>query len=162
MNARTRLLAFSLVFLLQACVGGGQKAPKELLSLNQAQMKIRSFQTRAFDAKDQNKVLRSVVAALQDLGFIVERANGPMGLVTAGKFGPNGRGFVELTDIFHRSHSVYGLAKTGVTYLTEAMALELAPEVRVNALFNTKPIEDPKVYQNFFSAVERSLFISRG
>ena len=143
MNARTRLLAFSLVFLLQACVGGGQKAPKELLSLNQAQMKIRSFQTRAFDAKDQNKVLRSVVAALQDLGFIVERANGPMGLVTAGKFGPNGRGFVELT-------------------VTVRAKGEEQSEVRVNALFNTKPIEDPKVYQNFFSAVERSLFISRG
>jgi hypothetical protein len=142
-NARTRLFAFSLVFLLQACVGGGQKAPKELLSLNQAQMKIRSFQTRAFDAKDQNKVLRSVVAALQDLGFIVERANGPMGLVTAGKFGPNGRGFVELT-------------------VTVRAKGEEQSEVRVNALFNTKPIEDPKVYQNFFSAVERSLFISRG
>jgi len=142
-NARTRLFALSLVFLLQACAGGAQKAPKELLALNEAQMKIRSFQTRAFDAKDQNKVLRGVVAALQDLGFIVERANGPMGLVTAGKFGPNGRGFVELT-VTVRSK---GTEQT---------------EVRVNALFNTKPIEDPKIYQNFFIAVERSLFVSRG
>jgi NAD(P)-dependent dehydrogenase (short-subunit alcohol dehydrogenase family) len=37
-------------------------------------------------------------------------------------------------DAFHRSHSVYGLAKMGVLYLTEAMALELAPEVRINAV----------------------------
>jgi NAD(P)-dependent dehydrogenase (short-subunit alcohol dehydrogenase family) len=29
---------------------------------------------------------------------------------------------------------VYGLAKTGVIYLTEALALELAPAVRVNAV----------------------------
>ena len=41
---------------------------------------------------------------------------------------------IAATDIFHRSHSVYGLAKSGVVYLTEAMALELAPDVRVNAL----------------------------
>jgi len=41
---------------------------------------------------------------------------------------------IAATDIFHRSHSVYGLAKSGVIYLTEAMALELAPTVRVNAL----------------------------
>ena len=143
MNARTCLFVLSLAFLLQACVGGSQKAPKELLSLNEAQMKIRSFQTRAFDAKDQNKVLRGVVAALQDLGFIVERANGPMGLVTAGKFGPNGRGFVE------------------VTVVVRAKGAEQT-EVRINALFNTKPIEDPKVYQNFFIAVERSLFVTRG
>ncbi len=41
---------------------------------------------------------------------------------------------VAATDIFHRSHSIYGLAKSGVVYLTEAMALELAPAVRVNAI----------------------------
>jgi NAD(P)-dependent dehydrogenase (short-subunit alcohol dehydrogenase family) len=41
---------------------------------------------------------------------------------------------IAATDIFHRSHSIYGLAKRGVVYLTEAMALELAPEVRINAL----------------------------
>jgi hypothetical protein len=142
-NARNRLLILGLALLLSACVGGAQKPPKELLSLTDAQMKIRSFQTRAFDAKDQNKVLRGVVAALQDLGFIIERANGPMGLVTAGKFGPNGHGFVE------------------VTVVVRAKGKEQT-EVRVNALFNTKPVEDPKVYQNFFIAVERSLFITRG
>jgi len=142
-NVRTSLFVIGLAFILQACVGGPQKPPKELLALNEAQMKIRSFQTRAFDVKDENKVLRGVVAALQDLGFIVERANGPMGLVTAGKFGPDGHGFVELTVVV-RSKG------------------EEQTEVRVNALFNTKPIEDPKVYQNFFIAVERSLFVSRG
>jgi len=37
-------------------------------------------------------------------------------------------------DAMHHSHSVYGLAKLGVAYLTRALALELAPEVRVNAV----------------------------
>ncbi len=87
--------------------------------------------------------MRVVVAALQDLGFIIERANGPMGLVTAGKFGPNGNGFVE------------------VTVVVRAKGKEQT-EVRVNALFNTKPVEDPKAYQNFFIAVERSLFVTQG
>jgi 3-oxoacyl-[acyl-carrier protein] reductase len=41
---------------------------------------------------------------------------------------------ISATDQFHRSHSVYGLAKAGVAHLTEAFARELAPEVRVNAL----------------------------
>lgn len=41
---------------------------------------------------------------------------------------------IAATDVFHRSHSIYGLAKQGVVHLTEAMALELAPEVRLNAL----------------------------
>jgi NAD(P)-dependent dehydrogenase (short-subunit alcohol dehydrogenase family) len=41
---------------------------------------------------------------------------------------------IAATSLFHRSHSVYGLAKSGVVHLTEALALELAPEVQVNAL----------------------------
>ena len=41
---------------------------------------------------------------------------------------------IAATDVFHRSHSIYGLAKSGVIHLTEAMALELAPDVRVNAV----------------------------
>ncbi len=137
---RLFILCFSFLFL-QACAGG--PPPKNLLSLTDAQMKIRSYQTRAFDVNDQNRVLRGVVASLQDLGFIVERANGPMGLVTAGKFGPGGRGFVELT-------------------VTVRAKGEKQTEIRVNAIYNTKPIEDPKIYQDFFIAVERSLFVTRG
>ena len=41
---------------------------------------------------------------------------------------------VSATDAFHRSSSVYGLAKSGVIHLTQALALELAPEVRVNSV----------------------------
>lgn len=41
---------------------------------------------------------------------------------------------IAATDFVHRSHSIYGLAKAGVVYLTQALALELAPAVRVNAL----------------------------
>jgi NAD(P)-dependent dehydrogenase (short-subunit alcohol dehydrogenase family) len=41
---------------------------------------------------------------------------------------------IAATDSFHRSHSIYGLAKQAVLHLTEAMALELAPAVRINAL----------------------------
>ncbi len=140
MNARNSLLILGLAFLLSACVGGAQKPPKELLALTDSQMKMRSFQTRAFDIKDQNKVMRVVVASLQDLGFIIERANGPMGLVTAGKFGPDGNGFVEVTVVVRAK----GESQT---------------EVRVNALFNTQPVKDPKAYQNFFTAVQRSLFL---
>jgi len=133
------IIAASL--FLQGCARQ-TKPPEELLSLTESQMKIRSFQTRAFDIKDQNKALRGVVASLQDLGFIIERANSAMGLVTAGKFDTGGNGFVELTATVRAQ----GAEQT---------------EIRVNALHNTKPIDDPKVYQRFFSAVERSLFISR-
>jgi len=81
--------------LLQACSSTAKKPPEDLLSLSAAQMKMRSYQSRVYDATDQKKVLRAVVAALLDLGFIIERVNVPLGLVTAGKFARDG--FVEAT-----------------------------------------------------------------
>ena len=138
MSSRYVLLALFSCFFVQACAGP-KGPPQDLLALSEAQLKIRSYQTRAFDIESKDKVVRGVVAALQDLGFIIERANAPMGLVTAGKFARGG--FVELT----------------VTVRSKGNDRS---EVRVNALFNTQPIEDPKVYQNFFIAVEKSLFIS--
>jgi len=62
--------------------------------------------------------------------YLLARAAGP-------RMKERGRGCivnVAAADAYHRSHSVYGLAKLGVLYLTEALALELAPEVRVNAV----------------------------
>jgi 3-oxoacyl-[acyl-carrier protein] reductase len=41
---------------------------------------------------------------------------------------------IAATDAFERGRSVYGLAKAAAIHLTEALAVELAPEVRVNVI----------------------------
>lgn len=116
---------------------------QELLAPNEAQMKLRSLQTRTFDITDRTLVIRSVIAALQDLGFIIERANEALGLVTAARFAePNFYDVVSVTVIV-RPESDTRMA------------------VRVNAIYNNKPLEDPKPYQNFFATLERSLFIAK-
>jgi hypothetical protein len=33
--------------------------------------------------------------------------------------------------------------------------------IRANAIYNNEPITDPKIYQNFFATLERSMFIGR-
>ena len=84
------------------------------------------------------------MAVLQDLGFVIERANEELGLVTGAKFAePNYLDVVAIT----------------VTVRPQEGGKCL---VRVNAIYNNKPIEDPEVYQNFFAALERSLFVNRG
>lgn len=45
---------------------------------------------------------------------------------------------------FIRSHSIYGLAKASLIYLTEALAVELAPHVTVNAI-SPGQIEDSEL-----------------
>ncbi|MGH7232181.1 MAG: hypothetical protein ACREJU_12595 [Nitrospiraceae bacterium] len=129
------------VLLLFGCTAPEPK--QDLLAPTDAQLKIRSLQTRTFDVKDRNLAMRGVIASLQDLGFIIERANEPLGLVTAARFAePNYYDVVSVTVIVRQDTA------NGMT-------------VRANAIYNNKPIEDPKVYQNFFGALERSLFLGR-
>ncbi|GJL67311.1 MAG: hypothetical protein NPIRA05_22820 [Nitrospirales bacterium] len=127
--------------LLQACAP--PRPGPDLLAPTAAQMKLRSYQSRSFEVTDPSQAMRGVVAALQDLGFIIERANEPMGLITAARFAePN------YTDVL------------GIT-VTVRPQTEGHMMIRANAIYNNKPIEDQKVYQNFFATLERSLFISK-
>ena len=66
----------------------------------------------------------------------------PLGLVTAARFAePNYHDVVTVTVIVR--------AQRGGRKL-----------IRANAIYNHRPIEDPKVYQNFFASLERSLFVT--
>jgi hypothetical protein len=135
------IIVVAVLAIMQGCVAP-QPSP-DLLAPTEAQMKIRSMQTRSFDVKDRQMAMRGVIAALQDLGFIIERANEPLGLVTAARFAePN----------------FYDVVGVTVTVRTEDEGRMM---IRANAIYNNKPIEDPKVYQNFFAALERSLFVTK-
>ena len=139
-NVRGILAVVGLV-LIEGCAAP-QPSP-DLLAPTEAQMKIRSLQTRSFDLKDRQLAMRGVIAALQDLGFIIERANESLGLVTAARFAePN----------------FYDVVGVTVTVRSET---ESRMMIRANAIYNNKPIEDPKVYQNFFATLERSLFVTK-
>ena len=135
-----------IVIVAGAVLLNGCAAPQpsqDLLAPTDAQMKIRTVQTRTFDVKDRQAAMRAVIAALQDLGFIIERANEPLGLVTAARFAePN----------------YYDVVGVTVTVRQESDDRMM---IRANAIYNNKPIEDPKVYQNFFATLERSLFVTR-
>jgi hypothetical protein len=136
-----KMLILTGLLLMQGCAAP-QPSP-DLLAPTEAQTKLRSFQSRTFDVADRKVAMRGVIAALQDLGFIIERANEPLGLVTAARFAePDNRSVVGVT----------------VTVRPQADGRTM---VRANAIFNNTPIDDPKVYQNFFATLARSLFINK-
>ena len=141
MHAILGIILIAGALLIQGCAAPAPS--QDLLALTEAQMKIRSIQTRTFDVKDRQLAMRGVIASLQDLGFIIERANEPLGLVTAARFAePN----------------FYDVVGVTVTVRQESAG---RMTIRANAIYNNKPIEDPKVYQNFFASLERSLFITK-
>ncbi len=138
-----KALAVSGVFALVGGCTYGPPPTTDLLSMTEEQMKLRSFQTRNVDVPTRGQAIQGVLAALQNLGFIVERVNEPLGLVTGARFAEP-----RFTDVLGITVTVQERSKGMMT-------------VRANAIFNNAPIEDPEVYQNFFATLERSMFVER-
>ena len=144
MRPRSGMRRLAIAALGCAAFACAKPAPQtDLLAPTEEQLKLRSAQTRSFDVRDRTEVVRAVIAALQDLGFIIERANEPLGLVTAARFAEP------------RYYDVVGVT---VTVRPQPDGTML---VRANAIYDNEPVTDPQVYQNFFATLERSLFIER-
>lgn len=111
---------------------------ERILDTEQSQVQLRSIQSRAFDTTDREKTLRAVIATLQDLAFVVDKADLELGTVSATKVDGY---FLRMTV------SVRPRGKTEMI-------------VRANAQFNDRPVTDPKPYQSFFAALERAMFLS--
>lgn len=106
---------------------------------DQSQLQKRSYQTRIFDTGDKEKVMRGVISTMQDLSFVVERADLLLGSVSGTKFDRN-------------------MAIRLTVSVRPKSAAQMS--VRANGQVNTSPIEDPKAYQDFFSSLEKSLFLT--
>jgi hypothetical protein len=104
----------------------------------ESQLQVRSIQTRAFDTKDKNMVVRNVVASLQDLGFVIDKADAELGTVTATKL------------------SGYQIRMT----VTVRPKGETQMAVRANGQYNDRVILDPAMYQDFFTVLQKSLFLT--
>lgn len=102
------------------------------------QVQIRQMQTREYDTLNRRDTLKSVLATLQDLGFVIDKASYELGTITATK----------LQD--------YQMRMT-VT-VRERNSERLA--VRANASIDEHPIESPGAYQDFFAALDKAMFLS--
>lgn len=121
-----------LLFFITACTS----TKENVLGTNQSQVALRNFQARAFNTTNKEQVLRSVVATMQDLGFIVGQANYDLGLVSGTSF-------------------------TSESRLTVTVRMKgMQSIVRANAQIGLNPIENPIPYQNFFESLSKSLFLT--
>jgi hypothetical protein len=107
-------------------------------SESQTQLQVRQAQTRTFETNDKERTLRSVIATLQDLGFVIDKADLTLGTVSATKLD----GYAMRMTVSVRPKG------------------DLRMVVRANAQMNTTAITTPAPYQSFFIALERSMFLS--
>jgi len=104
------------------------------------QVELRNMQTRSFDTSDKTVVVRNVISTLQDLSFVIDKADTDLGTVSATRL-------------------VSG-NKVRMTVTARPSSSGKSTIVRANAQYNLKPIENPKIYQDFFSSLSKSLFLS--
>jgi hypothetical protein len=133
--SRGGLAALCACVLAAACATTNERV---LDAGDQTQLQKRAMQSRTFETGDRDRVLRAIISTLQDLGFVIDRADHTLGVVSATKL------------------NVYQL-KITVSTRPRGAARTL---VRANAQFNVKPVEDPKPYQDFFASLEKSLFLT--
>ena len=110
----------------------------QVMQADQSAVQLRSYQERAFDTADKEQTLRSVIATLQDLGFVLDEADLDLGIVSATKLS----GYRLRVTVTVRPH--------GSTQML----------VRASAQRGETAVEDPKPYQDFFIALEKSMFLT--
>lgn len=107
-----------------------------VLESSQSAVQLRAYQARQFDSTDKEEMIRSVMATLQDLGFVIDDANLQIGTVSATKLD----GYA-----LRMTVSVRPAAQRTV--------------VRASANYNEQAVEDPIPYQNFFESLEKAVFL---
>lgn len=128
------IILFS-IFILSGCATTAGKA----FETSESQVKLRSIQTRAFDTTDKKKMMQTVISTMQDLDFVIDKADLTLGSVTGSKF---------------LGYSVVTMTVT-VRSRGEKQLL-----VRANAQYGIQSVDDPATYQDFFTALEKSLFLT--
>jgi len=160
------LFLFALPLLIYGCATTqGELQPEK------TQLQIREFQTRVFDISDVKLVMKALINVLQDDGFIVKNAVPDLGLISAEK----------AVDIENKTESAWlsfwlgynaEWKKASVIECT-ANVNEYGKQVKVRVSFlakiltnkggikEIKQIDDEKYYQDFFSKIDKGIFIQK-
>ena len=132
-----RILLLSVVILTPLLAACQMDSRDQALAGSASAVQLRSLQSRTFDTTDRSKTLRTVIATLQDLGFVVDNANETLGTVSGTKL------------------DGYALRMT-VSVRPRGTTQTL---VRANAQYNNAEVVDPMPYQQFFGSLEKSMFL---
>jgi len=129
------ILILFLIVTLSGCATPAVNA----LGSSESQVKLRSIQTRAFDTTDKKKMMQTVISTMQDLDFVIDKADLTLGSVTGSKF---------------------------LGYAIVVMTVNVRPRgekqllVRANAQYGVSSVEDPATYQDFFTSLEKAIFLT--
>jgi hypothetical protein len=141
---------------------------------DESQVKLRAAQSRVFETTDRRRTIEAIVAAMQDLGFMVEVLDEEIGIVSGKRFEPLERPSIgtdatyHLYDdqsllIFTKSYRTWGpfWHRSDLVRLTISVRKRNEKQlvVRASAQYYLRAVEDPAPYQKFFRTLEQALFL---
>jgi len=134
MRLFTNIFTLSILMIfLSSCATTNAR----ILDTDESALKLRSIQSRVFDTTDKKKTLRTIIATMQDLSFVINKADLQLGSISGTKL------------------KGYKLDMT-VTVLPRG---EKQIVVRANASLGINPIVQPEPYQDFFSSLSKAMFL---
>jgi hypothetical protein len=133
-----RALVLGATALMLLTAGCQTNSRDQLLKADASAVQLRSIQTRAFDMTDREQTIRTVIATLQDLGFVVDKADAELGSVSGTKL------------------TCYQLRMT-VNVRPRSQSETL---VRANVQYKLTAVEDPQPCQQFFDALQQAMFLT--
>ena len=139
MSNLRRYASFMAVLFLGFFMCGCATTAVKALETSESQVKLRSMQTRAFDTADKKRMMQTVISTMQDLDFVIDKADLTLGSITGSKY---------------------------LGYAIVTMTVTVRPRgekqllVRANAQYGVASVDDPATYQDFFVALEKALFLT--
>lgn len=127
----TGLRYAATLFLLTTIISGCASQIDPALE-KERQVRVQKMQTRVFNTNDRILLIRGVIAAMQDLNFIIDNANIDQGIITAKRFG----------------HYTIEMMVT-IQPISDKQIL-----IHVIARYDLKTLEDPLLYEQFFSSLQ--------
>lgn len=128
---------FCSIFFLASCVEQ-KKTQARLFDSDKNQAELKKMQTRIFDTNDQDKILKDIISTFQDLGFVIDKTDIVLGMVSA----------------------------TCVkSYQDVRMTVTIRPKgdkqliIRANIQFGTDTVLDPFQYTEYFKSLASTILL---
>lgn len=126
------VVSFLIIF-----INGCANTTATILETDESALKLRSIQSRVFDTTDKETTLRTIIATMQDLSFVINKADLDLGSISGTKL----KGY--------RLDMTVSVMPRGEKQLV----------VRANASLGINPVVDPEPYQDFFISLEKAMFL---
>jgi hypothetical protein len=173
---RIYVICFCLSLIVSGCgifdatagAVGSLFKPKQKVK---TQLEIRQMQTREFDTSETTTVIKAMLNVLQDDGYIVQQVNPEVGFFNASKMMDTEDTLAKTWGTLWWGPSAQWIENTVID--CTANVSQFGEKTRVRTNFQLKQMnnkggvekvqmmDDPKFYQEFFTKVDKGIFIEK-